>query len=117
MDLPVDIAIGWRSCTTRLLRLPKLALLSVAIVLVFVCAACLAPIVSPHSPETTDLLHSYVGPSSAHLLGQDGSGRDVLSRLIFGARLSLLGPLLVVAIATVVGVPLGLAAGYLGGIV
>lgn len=117
MDLPIDIAIGWRARTQRILGTPKLALTSIAIVLAFIAAGALAPLVAPQNPNTTDLFHSYLGLSAGHLLGQDGSGRDVLSRLIYGARLSLLGPLLVVAIATVIGVPLGLAAGYLGGIV
>jgi peptide/nickel transport system permease protein len=96
-------------------RFPALAVIGAVVVVVFVVAAALASVVAPHDPNATDLLHSYAAPSSGHLLGQDGSGRDVLSRLIYGARLSLLGPLLVVLAAGVIGVPLGLAAGYLGG--
>jgi|SRR5579862_5635670 len=97
--------------------LPKLAVSGIVLVGIFVVAAALAPLVTPHNPNATDLLHSYTGSSPQHWLGQDGSGRDVLSRLIYGARLSLLGPLLVVLLATLVGVPLGIAAGYLGGAV
>jgi peptide/nickel transport system permease protein len=96
-------------------RFPALAVIGAIVVVVFVVAAALASLVAPYDPNATDLLHSYAAPSSGHLLGQDGSGRDVLSRLIYGARLSLLGPLLVVLAAGVIGVPLGLAAGYLGG--
>jgi peptide/nickel transport system permease protein len=118
MAFPAAEAVtGWRTRSRRLTSLPKLALVGIVIVGFFVLAAAAAPLIAPHNPNTTDLLHGYFAPSSAHLLGQDGSGRDVLSRLIYGARLSLLGPLLVVLLATLVGVPLGVAAGYLGGVI
>jgi peptide/nickel transport system permease protein len=80
-----------------------------------VVVAIFAPLIAPQDPNEVHLLSVLSGPSSSHLLGTDSSGRDILSRLIYGARLSLLGPLFVILIATVFGVPLGLIAGYRGG--
>ena len=87
----------------------------IVVIVSFATIAVLAPLLAPYSPNTIDLGAAFSGPSAAHLFGQDGSGRDILTRLMFGARLSLLGPLLVVSLAVVVGVPLGIAAGYVGG--
>ena len=86
----------------------------VVIVCTMVLAALLAPLLPLQSPNTVNLLDVFSGPSSRHLLGTDSAGRDILARLIYGTRLSLLGPLFVIAIATFVGVPLGLIAGYRG---
>jgi peptide/nickel transport system permease protein len=74
--------------------------------------AALAPVISPYDPRSIDLANAFAGPSAAHPLGLDGAGRDIMARLFFGARLSLLGPLLVVIFATIIGVPLGITAGY-----
>jgi peptide/nickel transport system permease protein len=82
---------------------------------ILVLAAIFAPLVAPHDPNAIDPAASYAGASIHHLLGQDAAGRDVFSRLLYGARLSLLGPSAVVAISVVVGVPVGLLAGWRGG--
>ena len=82
-----------------------------------VFVAIFAPWIAPQNPNEVHLLNSSSGPSSSHWLGADSSGRDILSRLIYGARLSLLGPLFVIVIATVFGVPMGLLAGYKGGVI
>ena len=92
-----------------------LGMTGAVIVGIVVVVAVLAGVLAPHDPNGVDLLGSYRGPGAGHVLGQDGSGRDVLSRLMYGARLSLLGPLAVVALAALIGVPLGLVAGYVGG--
>ena len=76
-----------------------------------------APLIAPYDPNAVDLSDALAPPSSAHPLGTDASGRDILSRLIYGTRLSLLGPLLVVALSTLVGVPLGLLGGLPGRLV
>ena len=78
-------------------------------------AAVFAPLIAPYDPDHVDLLAIYAGPSSAHWLGADSLGRDTLSRMIFGARTALLGPLLVVVASTVLGILLGLLAGWRGG--
>ncbi|GAA2848533.1 ABC transporter permease [Streptosporangium fragile] len=81
---------------------------------VFVLVALTAPLIAPHDPVDQDLMHRLEGPSAAHWLGTDESGRDVLSRLLYGTRVSLGASLLAVVVAAVCGVPLGLLAGYLG---
>jgi peptide/nickel transport system permease protein len=96
-------------------RAPKVALAALVVVVLLVIVTVFAPWLAPHDPDKGDLVQSLAGPSGSHWLGTDGAGRDVLSRLMYGARLSLLGPLLVVLAAALVGVPLGVAAGYAGG--
>jgi peptide/nickel transport system permease protein len=78
----------------------------------FVLIALLAPVISPHDPGATNVLNSLKPPSADHGLGTDSSGRDLLSRLIWGSRTALLGPLIVVVCATTVGTLLGLLAAW-----
>lgn len=80
-----------------------------------VVTAIFAPFVAPYSPTATDILNVSAGPSAQHLLGTDNLGRDILSRLIYGARLSLLGPALVIAISTAMGTALSVSAVWIGG--
>ncbi|MFI8890463.1 ABC transporter permease [Streptomyces paradoxus] len=86
-----------------------------AALLLLALAAVLAPLIAPYDPAATDILAANSGPSPAHWLGADELGRDVLSRLLYGARLSLLGPTLIIAAATVLGTALGIASAWLGG--
>ncbi len=79
--------------------------------------AALAPVVAPYDPIRQDLANAVAGPSLQHLLGTDEFGRDVLSRLIWGTRPALLGVLVAIATASVIGLPWGLVAGYAGGLV
>ena len=104
------IGQAWR----RLIRNP-LALLGLAVVGLFVFLAIFADQVSPYSPIASDLSLYVLPPSPAHLLGTDDVGRDVLSRLIHGARISLRISLLSTAIALVFGTAVGVIAGYYGG--
>lgn len=92
-----------------------LYLLCLAMVAVVVLAAVLAPWLVPHPPNAVDLGSALAGPSGAHPLGVDASGRDTLSRLVTGARTSLLGPLGVVLFSTLAGGAVGAAAGWRGG--
>lgn len=80
-----------------------------------VLAALLAPWLAPHDPNAVDLGAALAGPSAEHPLGADTAGRDTLSRLLLGARTSLLGPLGVVAFSTLLGVAVGTAAAWRGG--
>ncbi|MFC1412540.1 ABC transporter permease [Streptacidiphilus sp. N1-12] len=89
---------------------------AVFLLLVLVLALA-APLLAPYDPNAQSLLDSYAAPSGAHLLGADGIGRDILSRLVFGSRTSLLGPALVVSISLLVGIPLALLAAWYGGAV
>ncbi|GGT25688.1 ABC transporter permease [Nonomuraea spiralis] len=102
----------------RRYRLPadRTTVAGVAVLAVLVAVAILAPVVAPHDPLAIDFSAALSGPSADHLLGADQSGRDVLSRLIFGARAGLLGPLLVVILSTVAGTLLGVLAAWTGGV-
>ncbi|SMC96233.1 ABC transporter permease [Lentzea albidocapillata] len=80
-----------------------------------VLVAVLAPWIAPYEPNAQNLLVRLRAPSAEHLLGTDDYGRDVLSRLMFGARVSLWAALQAVAVAFVLGLPLGLLAGYRAG--
>ncbi len=84
-------------------------------ILGLVAVAVLAPWIAPYSPSAGSILSGNEGISSAHWLGTDSFGRDLLSRLIFGARLSLLGPALIIAISTTVGAAFAIAAAWFGG--
>ncbi len=93
------------------------ALVGLAVVLVFVVLAIGADVFSPYDPTATDWMAVRKGPSSAHLFGTDEIGRDVLSRVIYGARASLMAGLISVALALGLGIPIGVVAGYAGGFV
>jgi oligopeptide/dipeptide ABC transporter ATP-binding protein len=88
------------------------ALLYLAVLL---AAAAAAEVVAPYDAEQQDLSQALAGPSSSHWLGTDRLGRDVFSRLLFGARVTLLDVAVATAVFLAVGVPLGVAAGYRGG--
>lgn len=85
------------------------------IITVFVVIALLAPLIAPYSPYQQDLLSMLKAPSAKHILGTDSLGRDTLSRLMFGARVSLTTGILASIWAAMVGSILGLVAGYFGG--
>jgi peptide/nickel transport system permease protein len=80
-----------------------------------IIVAILAPLLAPYDPYEQDLSQSLVKPSAQHLLGTDSLGRDTLSRLIFGSRNSLMVGVVALGIAAIVGITMGLLAGYLGG--
>jgi ABC-type dipeptide/oligopeptide/nickel transport system permease subunit len=98
----------------RFLRDPK-ACAGGAIVLALVLLALFAPLLAPHAFDDTDLMSAWAVPSAEHWLGADNLGRDIASRLLFGARTSLLVSVSVLAITLTVGIALGMLAGYLGG--
>ncbi|MFC9503792.1 ABC transporter permease [Streptomyces sp. NPDC057002] len=80
-----------------------------------VLAAVLAPLLAPYAPDAIDLSASLAGTSPDHLLGTDSSGQDLLSRVLYGARTSLIAPLLLLAVAALLGVTLGVLAAWRGG--
>jgi peptide/nickel transport system permease protein len=98
----------------RLLR-RKGAVFGLAVIALFVLAALLAPWVAPHDPLATSWSAVRKAPSAEYLLGTDEIGRDVLSRVIWGARASLLAGVVSVSLSLSLGLPIGLTAGYLGG--
>ena len=100
---------AWR----RLLRRGG-ALFGLAVVAFFVLLALFAPWIAPYDPLATSWSAVRAGPSAAHWFGADELGRDVLSRIVWGARASILAGLVSVSISLALGVPIGMAAGYLG---
>src|SRR5436309_3540793 len=99
----------------RLLRRNPLVTLGAVIVLLYSLAALAAPLLAPHPPLTQYLEERLEPPSAQFPLGLDQLGRDIFSRLLFGARLSLMIGLVVVVIAGVLGTVVGMAAGFAGG--
>jgi peptide/nickel transport system permease protein len=97
-------------------RHPRL-LVGGALVLVLLVLAVLAPAIAPYDPIEVDPARSLEPPGLAHWLGTDDLGRDVFSRVVWGARVSLSVGLISVSIGLLIGVSVGLAAGYLGGVV
>jgi peptide/nickel transport system permease protein len=93
----------------------RLAPFGAAVLLLAIAAALAAPALAPYDPLKQDLGHTLARPDRAHLLGTDNVGRDVLSRVIWGTRISLLAGFVSVAMAVVAGCVLGLLAGYAGG--
>ncbi|MCP1438858.1 peptide/nickel transport system permease protein [Erwinia persicina] len=112
-------AVALRKPTNRVLKKflgNKSAMIGAVIVALFVAMALLAPWLAPFDPIKADFLAVRKAPSAMHWLGTDELGRDILSRMIWGARTSLLAGCISVAIAILIGVPLGLIAGYRQGL-
>jgi peptide/nickel transport system permease protein len=116
---PEEAAGGlWRDAFRRLRHNPT-AILGAALVTIFVLVAIFAPLLAPYDPKVADLSQirpgDFPGPSREHLLGLDSQGRDELSRIIYGARYSLLIGVVSLAVGATLGVILGLIAGAFGG--
>lgn len=105
---------GLQRFVQRFLR-QRLALIALAFLTLLTLAAIFAPWIAPYDPLKQDLDHVLEGPSLAHWFGTDELGRDVLSRTLFAARISLLAATQAVVIALIIGVPPGLVAGLWGG--
>ena len=111
-------AASIKSRPVRAAHLPRLGIsgwVAAAVVVIAVIVAVFAPIIAPHDPIIGDLLAAYQVPSAGHLLGTDGTGRDIASRLIYGAQTSLLGPAAIILLSLAIGVPLALSAAWRGG--
>jgi peptide/nickel transport system permease protein len=103
----------WRFLKQATRRRP--ALIGLVILLLFTIMAVLAPVLAPADPIQTNYALIRKPPSALHWLGTDELGRDLLSRIIWGGRASLMAGIVSVTLASVLGVPLGLASGYAGG--
>lgn len=99
----------------RALRSRPLTIISAAILMLIVLAAIFAPVLAPFEANFAIPKNAYGGPEAGHLLGFDSAGRDVLSRLLYGARNTIGGAVIALAVALVIGLPSGLLAGYYGG--
>jgi peptide/nickel transport system permease protein len=114
-DLPALRELTPRQRVLRRLARRRGAMIGLAVVVFFVVLAILAPTIAPHDPLQTSWSDVRKAPTAAHLFGTDEIGRDVASRVIWGARASLLAGLVSVCISLSLGVPIGLLAGYVGG--
>jgi peptide/nickel transport system permease protein len=115
LDLPVPPQRSRTKAILRWMRRDVRAVLSLSFLLLLVFVSVFAPVLAPYSPIEQDVTQLLLPPSSAHWLGTDDLGRDVLSRLIWGAPNSLYASFLAVGVGIVLGVPIGLLIGFLGG--
>lgn len=121
------VAVGARPARTRTpgfwlaswrrFRRNKLALVSGAVVVLILLVAIFAPLIAPQGYQVQDLSNSLAGPSKDHLLGTDRLGRDLLSRAIYGARTSMLVAICAPLLGAVIGIPIGILAGWYGKVV
>ncbi|WP_295811381.1 ABC transporter permease [uncultured Nitratireductor sp.] len=111
--LQANLGRAWR-VWTALLRNP-LAVVGALIVLVLVVMAIFAPLIAPYSPVGQDLANRLMPPSAEHWMGTDELGRDIYSRVVYGARITLLIVTMVAVIAAPIGLVVGAVSGYFGG--
>jgi len=117
LALPIESADSPRARAIRALLLRKAAVFGLLLIVLFTGLALLAPLIAPYDPTAQSWANVRKAPSLAHWFGTDEVGRDVLSRLLYGARASLVAGGISIAIALSIGAPLGMIAGYLGGFV
>lgn len=110
----VDTTSFYKDAWRRFLK-NKFAVVCLIVIVLLAIVAIFAPFFAPCDPYVQDVVHKFAAPSSEHLLGTDNYGRDILSRLIYGARVSLSVGIVAEAIAVTIGVIVGVTAGYYGG--
>ena len=93
----------------------KLALFGASFVIILILLALLTPLIAPYEYDFQNRTLSASGPSASHLLGTDYLGRDLLTRMLYGSRISLMVGFIATAVALIIGVSWGIIAGYLGG--
>jgi ABC-type dipeptide/oligopeptide/nickel transport system permease subunit len=121
------IAMTWDSDVAHAFRRSPVAMISFAVTLILILSAVFAPLIAPHdpfNPATLNLMNGFTPPGQANmftgdtfLLGTDDQGRDVFSTILYGLRISLFVGFAAVGFAMVLGITLGLIAGYVGGLV
>ena len=97
------------------LKKNKMSMFCLFVILLLILIAIFAPLLAPYDPTVQDYASILQGPSKQHLLGTDEYGRDILSRIIYGTRISLSVGILAQVIATIIGVTMGSLAAYYGG--
>jgi peptide/nickel transport system permease protein len=115
VDIPAPRRRSRAGKVFRWMRRDVRAVLSIAFLALLVIVSIFAPVLAPYSPVDQDVTQLLLPPSAAHWLGTDDLGRDVLSRLIWGAPNSLYASFLAVGVGIALGVPVGLVIGFLGG--
>ena len=104
----------WKRMARAFVR-RKVSVIGLTIIFLLIVAAIFSPWLAPYDPYKIDMGSALQNPNSEHWLGTDEIGRDVLSRLIYGTRTSLMVGVVAVGVAVVIGVVLGLVSGYFGG--
>ncbi|MFN2389753.1 MAG: nickel transporter permease [Actinomycetota bacterium] len=128
MEPAASLAPGAQSLQAPALLLPKrsllqqlvrdrTALIGLVILVISFGSAVAGPWIAPHDPNAQDVLNRYAAPSAEHLLGTDNLGRDELSRLLYGARISLFSALGVGVVILAIGILVGMIAGFAGGVI
>lgn len=115
---PVEVAIERRSPRQEAWRRFKrndLAVVGATVALLLILVAIFAPLLSPYDPTATSIYDKFQSPSLDHPFGTDTLGRDVLSRVIYGSRISLMVGLIAISVAVLIGAPLGAISGYWSG--
>jgi peptide/nickel transport system permease protein len=115
VDVAVTPRVRRRRRTLTRLRRRPMAVAGIVVATLFVLAALFAPLIAPYDPAATNFSAVLQHPTSAHIMGTDDLGRDVFSRVVYGARASLEAGVLATLLALVIAVPLGLMAGYYRG--
>lgn len=105
----------WKAPLRDLLHHNKVAVVSAVIILLLVLAACLAPVLTPYGETQMDLMNRLSPPSAKHWLGTDEGGRDILTRMLYGSRISLMVGIVPSLLSLVLGTVLGMLAGFRGG--
>ena len=108
-----SINLSQKGNTGTLFTVPVIVALTILTIIII--SAIFAPILAPYDPYAQDLLLALSDPTPEHLLGCDGVGRDVLSRIIYGGRTTILGGIAIVSLSILIGMPVGLLCGYYGG--
>jgi peptide/nickel transport system permease protein len=103
-------AVAWRR-----FRKHKLAMISLGVLSLLLLVSIFAPLVAPYAPDQIDAKNLYAPPSAAHIMGTDGLGRDIFSRVLYAGRVSLLVGIVVAFLSAIIGVVMGLLAGYYSG--
>ena len=101
--------------TVRIFRRNRMAMTGLIIIVVLVLTAVFAPYISPHDPYRVDMNEQFLSPSLTHWLGTDNFGRDVLTRILYGARISLVVGIVPSFISLIIGAIMGIVSGYYGG--
>ena len=99
----------------RALARNKAAVAGLFIIILVLILAIIAPVIAPYDPARQDLTSTYAKPSREHLLGTDALGRDILTRILYGARVSMSVALITSTLVVLIGLPVGMLAGFYGG--
>ena len=114
LEAPIKGTSLWRDAARRLMRNPA-ALVGLFLICTFVFVAVFAPLISPYSPLDGTIVNRFKPPGPTHLLGTDLQGRDILSRILWGARSSLWVGVMSVSVGLTIGITYGAISGYVGG--